>query len=143
MRARVFCKCASDLPRFGSSSTFLICTIAASVSAGRRFIAGSSSIADSRWLVVRGGDELRDRGLGAWYVQIVRLPWNGKLGIAFGIDVVDFEVIRAGDPLRRETHAQAALDFRARGRRSGDIAAGASSDQARQNRRLDHHITQS
>jgi hypothetical protein len=57
------------------------------------------------------------------------------------IDVVDLEVARAGDPLRRQAHAQAAVDLHLRVLRIRDVARRrAAAEEPRLDLRLDEYV---
>ena len=85
-------------------------------------------------------DERRHRGRRARDVDVVGHPVDRQHGGRQRIDVVELEVVGAGDPLRREMHAQAALDFDLRRFRTRDVVRRASADEPRLELRLHHHV---
>jgi hypothetical protein len=84
--------------------------------------------------------ELRDRRRRAGDVHVVRRPRDRQRRRG-RVDVVELEVARAGDALRRQPDAQAAIDFHLRVRRVGQVAGGrAPADQPRLDLRLDQNV---
>ena len=92
--------------------------------------------------IAGGGEELREGRLRARDIQMVGLPGNRQLGIGLGIDVIDFQVVRSRDALRRQPDAQALFDLHMHLFGPRDLPASPAADEPAQNRRFDQDVAQ-
>ena len=85
-------------------------------------------------------DDLPDCRGRARDVDVVGHPIDRQRRIVPRIDIVDFEIAGAGDPLRRELDAQALLDFHRRRFGARDVVRRLAADEPRLDLRLDQHV---